>query len=81
MEKQLGATSRLDVVWDTYIPNSLQEANREKRGEGVHWKVSGETKLPGNWTDILRDPMNKQELFALFISNVEEFNCQSTKAA
>ena len=48
LEKQLEAISKFDVVWDTYILNSLKESIREKRGEGVPRKVSGETKLPGN---------------------------------
>ena len=59
LEKQLGAASRLYVVWDTYIPYSLKESTRENRGEDVRWQVSGETKLPENWMDFLRDSMNK----------------------
>ena len=70
----------MDVVWDTYIPDSLKESIREKRGECVRRKVSGETKLPGNWMDFLRNSMNKQELFALFIFKFEEFNWPSTNA-
>jgi hypothetical protein len=54
---------RVDVVWDTYIPNSLKESTREKRGKGVRRKVGGATKLPSNWMSFLRDPLNKEELF------------------
>ena len=55
---------RLDLVWDTYLPESLKESTREKRGKGVRRKVSGQTKLPGKWMDFLRDSKNKEELFA-----------------
>jgi len=40
-EKQLQDVTRLDVVWDTYIPDSLKEYIREKIGKGVRRKVSG----------------------------------------
>ena len=70
LDKQLGATSKLDVVWDRYIPDSLKESTREKKGESVRRKVSGETKLPGSWIDFLRDPMNKQALFDFLLSRL-----------
>lgn len=56
-------STRVDVVWDTYIPNSLKQSTREKRGKGVRRKVDGGTKLPFNWMSFLRDPLNKEELF------------------
>ena len=34
-------------------------------------KLSGETKLPRNWIDFLRDSANKKELFDLLTSKVE----------
>jgi len=43
-----------------YISDSLRDFTRQKRGQGVRRKVSGQTKLPGNWMDFLRDPMNKK---------------------
>uniref|UniRef100_UPI00358E5A52 uncharacterized protein n=1 Tax=Myxine glutinosa TaxID=7769 RepID=UPI00358E5A52 len=75
LERQLKTTKRLDLVWDTYIPNSLKESTREKRGKGTRRKVSGDTKLPTNWNDFLRDPINKKELFEFLSSKVAEFNC------
>ncbi|KAG0724207.1 hypothetical protein GWK47_005234 [Chionoecetes opilio] len=53
----------VDVVWDRYLDNSIKESTREKRGKGVRRKVAGQTKVPGNWPDFLRDPTNKVELF------------------
>ncbi len=63
---------RLDLVWDTYLPESLKESTREKRGKGVRRKVSGQTQLPGKWMDFLRDSKNKEELFAFLTSKVAE---------
>jgi hypothetical protein len=63
LECQLCDTKRVDVVWDEYRPDSLKEGTREKQGKSVRRKVSGDTKLPGDWNDFLRDPINKKELF------------------
>ena len=71
--KQLGNTTRLDIVWDTYIVDSLKESTRTKRGKGVRRKVSGSTKLPGNWKDFLRDSKNKEELFTFLTVKVAEY--------
>ena len=80
LEKQLLESRRLDVVWDTYIPDSLKESTRFKRGKGVGRKVSGQTKLPGNWMDFLRDSTNKKELFTFLTTKDDEFNCSEAKA-
>ena len=52
---QLQHSPRVDIVWDTYTPDSLKESTREKRGLGVRRKVAGKTKLPPNWSQFLRD--------------------------
>ena len=54
------STQTEDVVWETYVQDSLKELTRGKRDKIVHRKVTGETKLPGNWIDFLHDPMNKR---------------------
>ena len=59
---------RVDIVWDAYTPDSLKESTREKRGLGLRRKVSGTTKLPPNWSQFLRDPTNKTELFGFLSS-------------
>ena len=71
LERHLQDTKRLDVVWDEYIQDSLKESTREKRGKGVRRKVSGSTKIPGNWKNFLGDQMNKKELFAFLTSKIE----------
>ena len=50
---ELQRTIRIDIVWDTYLPESLKESTQEKRGRGVCRKVSDQTKLPGKWMDFL----------------------------
>jgi len=42
-------------------------------------KLSGETKLPRNWMDFLRDSANNKDLFALLTTKVEEFIWPSDK--
>ena len=80
VKKQLERTTRVDVMWDTYVPDSLKEFTREKRRKGIRRKVSGQTKIPGKWMDLLRDSENKKELFAFITSKVAEFTFQLGKA-
>ncbi|KAG1683216.1 hypothetical protein GQR58_010142 [Nymphon striatum] len=44
----LSRSSRVDVVWDIYISDSIKESTREKRGKGFRRKVAGKNKIPGN---------------------------------
>lgn len=74
LQQQLHLSKRVDIVWDTYVPNSLKEATREKRGQGVRRKVSGPAKLPKNWMMFLRDTVNKSELFSFLSMKVERFH-------
>ena len=77
LENQLKDAKRLDLVWDSYFPDSLKESTREKRGKGERRKVSGPTKLPGNFQDFLRDNINKMELFHFLTSKIEKHSwCQ-----
>ena len=39
IKKMLEPVLRLDIVWDTYIPNSLKEQTRQNRGTGTPMKV------------------------------------------
>ena len=34
ISKQLESCTRVDIVWDIYIPNSIKESTREKRSRG-----------------------------------------------
>ncbi len=77
--KQLQNSKRVDIVWDKYIPSSIKESTREKRGKGVRRKVAGKKKLPGNWSDFLRDPNNKEELFAFLSKKISTVDCPKDK--
>lgn len=70
----MGNAKRLDIVWDTYISDSLKESTGKKRVEGIRRKVSGNTKLPRNWVDFLRDSINKKELFEFLTAKVVKYN-------
>ena len=60
LSKQLESCTQVDIVWDIYIPNSIKESTREKRGKGIQRKVEGKNKLPGKWTDFcIMLPINK----------------------
>ncbi|KAG0718686.1 hypothetical protein GWK47_007523 [Chionoecetes opilio] len=59
--RQLETSMRVDVVWDRYLDNSIKES--PENGERCTKEVAGQTKVPGNWPDFLRDPTNKVELF------------------
>jgi hypothetical protein len=65
LRRELVDVSRVDVVWDRYLPRSIKEATREKRGRGCRLKVNSQTRVPSKskWNDFLRDPLNKSELF------------------
>ena len=73
LQQQLHQSKCVDVVWDTYVPDSLKDATREKRGQGVRRKVAGQTRLPKNWMMFLRDPDNKSELFSFLTFKVAEY--------
>lgn len=76
----LQQSPRVDIVWDSYTPESLKESTREKRGVGVRRKVAGKTKLPTNWPKFLQDPTNKTELFEFLSSKVANINVPAGKA-
>lgn len=62
--------SRIDVVWDRYLPHSIKASTRARRGSGVRLKVSPQTKIPSKWNDFLLDVSNKDELFSFLTQKV-----------
>ena len=65
---QLEKSSRIDLVWDVYLPASLKASTRQKRGKGIRKRVAPSTVIPKNWKDFLRVDQNKTELFS-FLSH------------
>ena len=39
MNQNICACKRVDVVWDTYICNSIKESTKKKRGNGIQRKM------------------------------------------
>lgn len=60
---QYEKVTRLDLVWDSYIADSLKGTMREKHGKGVRRRVVAEAAIPPNWQNLLRVNENKTELF------------------
>jgi hypothetical protein len=69
--KQAQTVQRLDLVWDTYISNSLKQSTRNTRGQGVRRRVSANVVIPANWKSFLRIDENKAELFNFLAKCVE----------
>ncbi len=64
VSSQHSNSTRLDLVWDRYLANSLKGTARAKRGKGIRRRVNGSVVIPGNWQDFLRSDANKMELFS-----------------
>ena len=70
IDSQLQHASRVDIVWDQYLENSLKSQARSKHGKGVRMRVDGATNLLGNWQEFLRIDANKTELFAFLADHI-----------
>jgi len=66
LTRKLQSVTRLDLVWDRYLADSLKRATRAKCGRGVRRRVVGAATIPRNWQNFLRVDSNKTELFAFF---------------
>ena len=51
------------MVWDRDLTGSLKDSARSKRGKDICRRVRPDTRIPGNWTALLRVDENKEELF------------------
>ena len=60
--------TRVGVVWDIYIQDSLKEQTLQKQGTGVKMFVPLSGALPRSRKDFLRNSDNKQQLFDLLAS-------------
>ena len=75
----LSNTSRAEVVWDYYWPESLKDATVQKRGTGVRKKVAGHVKMPRNWKSFLCNAGNKKELFQFHTLQVSRYSFPAEK--
>ena len=72
IKAQLARVTRVDIIWDVYIPDSLKSTARENRGKGVRRRVAAANSIPGNWQEFLRVDENKTELFNFLAHEVVE---------
>lgn len=56
--------TRIDIVWDEYVPNSLKAAARSTRGSGNRKRVLSDVVIPKNWAGFLRIDESKKGLFS-----------------
>lgn len=70
IKRELKNASRVDIVWDVYLPSSIKGCTREKRGSGIRVKVGAQTKIPKKWDQFMRDSKNKEELFSYLSQKV-----------
>ena len=70
INNQVQHVSRVDIVWDKYIQNSLKTQARKKHGKGIRRRVSASTNVPRNWQQFLREEGNKTELFAFLVEHI-----------
>ena len=62
IKAQLARVTRVDIIWDVYIPDSLKSTARENRGNGVRRRVAAANSIQGNWQEFLLVDENKTEL-------------------
>ena len=70
--QQFKRVSRLDLIWDQYLPNSLKDTTRQKRGTGIERRVTPTGKIPSNWQDFLKVGRNKTELFNFLTAQLQQ---------
>ena len=78
LASQLQQATRVNVVWDVYIPNSLKADTRNQWGECIRRLVEPLSRIPGNCQEFLGVDENKTELFS-FLANkaiLLETECQ-----
>ena len=72
VERQHTDANRIDIVWDTFLADSLKTSSRKKRGKGVKRKVADQKKVPKKWNDFLYVSETRQELFSFLTNKVKE---------
>ena len=70
IKRTLASCRRLDLVWGVYREDSLKNDARDIRGSGSRRRVAPEKMVPQNWSDFLKNSMNKTELFQFLSSSI-----------
>ena len=72
IKAQLRNVTRIDIIWDVHLEDSLKSTAREIRGGGIRQRVAPSNTIPGNWQEFLRLADNKTELFDFLAHQVVE---------
>ena len=72
IKAQLRNVTRIDIIWDVYLEDSLKSTAREILGRGIRRRVAPSNTIPGNWQEFLRLADNKTELFDFLAHHVVE---------
>ncbi len=67
-------TSKVDVVLDEYLTDSLKADTRKERGKCIRKRVEPSSSIPGNWQAFLCTDDNKMELFDFLATRVAEID-------
>ena len=54
IKAQLRNVTRIDIIWDVYLEDSLKSTAREIQGRGIRGRVDPSNTIPGNWQGFLR---------------------------
>ena len=72
IKAQLRKVTRIDIIWDVYLEDSLKATAKEIRGRGIRRRLAPSNTIPGNWQEFLRLEDNKTELFDFLAHQVVE---------
>ena len=73
-------TGRVDVVFDTYLSDSIKSETRENRGFGMCVIVKDATPIPRKFSDFMRNDENKTDLFRMISERITIKNTANTSS-
>ena len=76
ISNQLQSEQGVDIIWDRYIPNSLNAQTHDKHGSRVRRRVEADVRLPANWGEFLKVDSNKTELFRYLAEQTTMLPCE-----
>ena len=59
IKAKLRKVTRINIIWDVYLEDSLESIAREIRGKGIRRRVAPSNTIPGNCQELLRLADNK----------------------
>jgi hypothetical protein len=74
IKSQANNCSRVDIIFDVYLENSLKSQTKKERGTGIRRKVVGSGMTPKSWSNFLRVSENKTKLFSFLAERIASLN-------